>query len=193
MSLVIGFKEWSVICDALGTGRQQLILRKGGIHEGRDGFAFRHSAFFLFPTRFHATTDEIREGLVDLMVEWQPGELLEITHHVEVLSAVTVTDWNALQKLEPYHIYTEKTIRDRFDWEGKGMSSGSIHVALVRIRELSTPWSFPYETKYGGCRSWIDLPSPPSDWFENSKKVVDDDSFSEMSNRYLAIVGAAQA
>jgi hypothetical protein len=49
----VGFKEWALVCEALGTGRQSIILRKGGIAEGRDGFSFQHREFFLFPTFFH--------------------------------------------------------------------------------------------------------------------------------------------
>ncbi len=49
----IAFKEWALVCNALGRGDQSLILRKGGIAEGRDGFRFKHDAFFLFPTLFH--------------------------------------------------------------------------------------------------------------------------------------------
>jgi hypothetical protein len=48
-----GFKEWSLVCDALGAGAQSVILRKGGIHEGRGGFWWKHDRFFLFPTHFH--------------------------------------------------------------------------------------------------------------------------------------------
>jgi len=41
----IGFKEWAFICDALTQGVQSLILRKGGIHEGRGGFEFKNPPF----------------------------------------------------------------------------------------------------------------------------------------------------
>lgn len=51
------------------------------------------------------------------MPEWQPGEIVSITHRVEVTSAVTLTEWAEVEALFPLHIYTEKTIRDRFDWE----------------------------------------------------------------------------
>jgi len=51
---MIAFKEWDVVCNAIGAGRQTVILRKGGIHEGREGFAWEHEEFVLFPTRFHA-------------------------------------------------------------------------------------------------------------------------------------------
>ncbi len=155
---MIGFKEWQAVCDALGSGRQSVILRKGGIHEGRAGFSFAHDSFFLFPTRFHATGDQIREAFVEAMPEWQNGDLITITQHVEVTGAVTLTDWSEVAALAPLHIYAERTVRDRFDWEGKGMAAGSIHVAYVKVRKLAEPWVFPYETKYGGCRSWVNLP-----------------------------------
>ncbi len=168
-----GFKEWQVVCDALASGRQSIILRKGGIHEGRQGFSFAHESFFLFPTRFHALADQVREGEVKVLPEWQPGDALRITHHAEALWAVTLTDWAKVAALEPHHIYSEKTVRDRFDWEGKGMASGSIHVALVRVTELAQAWEFPYEAAFGGCRSWITLPEPPAQWASSTRPVHD--------------------
>ena len=56
----IGFKEWSLVCNALGHGTQSVILRKGGIAEGREGFSFRHREFFLFPTFFHEQIAKVR-------------------------------------------------------------------------------------------------------------------------------------
>jgi hypothetical protein len=177
MEETMGFKEWQVVCDALASGRQALILRKGGIHEGRQGFSFAHDRFFLFPTRFHAQADQVREGEVKVMPEWQPGEIVHITHHAEAVRAVTLTDWESVQALEPYHIYSKNTVRDRFDWEGKGMVTGSIHVAAVRIRQLAVPWEIPYEPGFGGCRSWIKLPEPPAGWLESAIPVLDPVAF----------------
>ena len=169
----IGFKEWQVVCDALASGRQSLILRKGGIHEGRQGFSFAHESFLLFPTRFQALPEQVREGEVKTMPEWLPGDTIRITHHAEALWAITLTDWEKVSALETHHIYSEKTVRDRFDWEGKGMASGSIHVALVRVTELAQPWEFPYVPAFGGCRSWITLPEPPADWQIGARPVLD--------------------
>lgn len=177
----IGFKEWQVVCDALASGRQSILLRKGGIHEGRKGFSFAHESFFLFPTRFHALSDQVREGEVKVMPEWQMGEPITITHHAEAQWAVTLTDWDKVSVLEPLHIYSEPTVRDRFDWEGKGMASGSIHVALIRVRKLAQPWTFPYEAGFGGCRSWINLPDAPADCLESATPVLDDSAFSALS------------
>ena len=180
MSAAIGFKEWQVVCDALASGRQSILLRKGGIHEGRQGFSFAHESFFIFPTRFHALAEQVREGEVKVMPEWQPGDVIRITHHAEARWAVTLTDWEKITALEPLHIYSEQTVRDRFDWEDKGMTSGSIHLALVRVCELATPWEFPYEAKYGGCRSWVNLPEPPADWRETARPVLDDEAFAAL-------------
>ena len=52
-NMSVAFKEWAIVCEAIGSGRQSIMLRKGGIAEGRDGFAFKHREFFLFPTWFH--------------------------------------------------------------------------------------------------------------------------------------------
>jgi hypothetical protein len=183
MSTPIGFKEWQIVCDALASGRQSILLRKGGIHEGRQGFSFAHEAFFLFPTRFHVLADQVREGEVKVMPEWQPGDTIRITHHAEASWAITLTDWEDVKGLEPLQIYSEHTVRDRFDWEGKGMASGSIHLALVRIRELSTPWEFPYEARYGGCRSWVNLPDPPEGWREAARPVLGDEAFAALEKK----------
>ncbi|MFT4176592.1 MAG: DUF1802 family protein [Luteolibacter sp.] len=180
----MSFKEWQVVCDALASGRQAILLRKGGIHEGRAGFSFAHESFFLFPTRFHADSTQVREGSVQVLPEWKAGDPIRITHHAEALWAITLTDWEKVAALEPFHIYSEKTVKDRFDWEGKGMASGSIHVALVRVRELAQPLEFPYEPKYGGCRSWVKIPAPTDPtWLETAKPVLGDDILSTLHDR----------
>src|SRR2546430_16918150 len=35
LPICIGFKEWTLVCEALGRGVQGIIIRKGGIAEGR--------------------------------------------------------------------------------------------------------------------------------------------------------------
>lgn len=177
MDQPIGFKEWQVVCDALASGRQTILLRKGGIHEGRQGFSFAHESFFLFPTRFHAQSGQVREGEVKVMPEWQPGDEIVITHHAAAEWAITLTDWSQVQALNALHIYSDSTVRERYDWEGKGMCSGSIHVALIRIRKLATPWVFPYEKSYGGCRSWVTLPDAPQEALVSTTPVISDQDF----------------
>src|SRR5687768_3845167 len=43
--LHVALKEWATVCTALETGRQILLLRKGGIHETGGQFELEHSRF----------------------------------------------------------------------------------------------------------------------------------------------------
>ncbi len=60
------FKEWEAIVEALGHGAQIVILRKGGIAEGRTGFQAKHPKFWLFPTGYHQQWEKTKPGLAPL-------------------------------------------------------------------------------------------------------------------------------
>ncbi len=155
---MIAFKEWNCVCDALAQGTQTVIIRKGGIHEGREGFSFAHEKFHLFPTRFHASADQLKPDVVTVaQTEWQIGDLITITHWCEAEWARTFTDWEEIMSFHDHHIYSEKTVRERFDWQGKGMNSGSLHIAKVRVHQHPTPIEFSYASRHGGCRSWVEI------------------------------------
>lgn len=184
MSSSVGFKEWEAVCDALRTGRQSILLRKGGIHEGREGFSFKHSSFYLFPTKFHAQLEHIREPAVVSGGEWEVGDELSIELYCQATCAITLRDWSEVEKLFPLHIFSEATLRERFYWEGKGMAKGSIHVALVRTYRLNKPIPMKYEKRHAGCRSWIELPIPPPDLFSGAAPAVSDDRFMALEERF---------
>ena len=151
----VGFKEWGIVCQALGEGRQSVILRKGGIAEGRGGFAFRHREFFLFPTLFHEQIEKtrVKETSVPQVDESQ----VELRFFAKAENVWRVESWAAAAALEPFHVLRESVVRERFDDErGSG-----IHVALVRVFRCEPIWILPNEKSYGGCRSWVDLPEAP--------------------------------
>ena len=98
----VGFKEWALVCEALGRGEQSIILRKGGIAEGRDGFAFKHREFFLFPTFFHEQVEKIAASRRELPKQ-RDGEI-EIRFFAQVEHAATITVVGSRRALEPFHI-----------------------------------------------------------------------------------------
>lgn len=153
----VGFKEWALVCEALGRGEQSILLRKGGIAEGRDGFAFKHAEFFLFPTLFHEQLAKTRIAAADIP-EQRRGEI-EIRWFARVDRSVSITEWEQAQALQPQHILREEVVRERFDYGG----AAAIHVAFLRVFRLRSRWIFPDEPRYGGCRSWVNLPIPPAD------------------------------
>ena len=153
----IGFKEWALVCEALGEGRQSVILRKGGIAEGRDGFRFRYPEFFLFPTFFHEQLDHTR--LANATLPLQPPNEIEIRFFAKVEATRVIKDWETARALEPLHILQESVVRERFVYD----DAPGLHVAFVRVFRLDTVWRFPDARAYGGCRSWVELPEPPND------------------------------
>ena len=68
-----------------------------------------------------------------------------------------LTDWDAVSELADRHVYAEHLVRERFDWEGKGMQSGCINVAYVKTEVLVEPLEVCYSKSHGGCRSWIEI------------------------------------
>ncbi len=152
----VGFKEWALVCDALGEGKQSVIIRKGGLAEGRDGFAFRHRQFFLFPTFFHEQLSHVRLPNA-VLPESGPNEI-EIRYFAQVKRSRIVTDWNEVRELEPYHIWREEVVRERFEYD----DAPGVHVAFVEVFRLEPVWRFPDSKSYGGCRSWVELPEPPA-------------------------------
>ena len=149
------FKEWSLVCQALAEGRQSLILRKGGIAEGRAGFQWKHDSFALFPTHFHEQNQHLR-GLQSL--EMPAVDLAN--HTISLIATIefktVLTDWEKVEALAPFHNWTEETIRDRFDYTGDRAMS----VAILRVSRLQEPFTFPDARQYGGCRSWVEIPAP---------------------------------
>ena len=151
----VGFKEWALVCDAIGRGEQTVILRKGGIAEGRDGFAFRHREFFLMPTFFHEQIGKTRltNAKIPAAIE---GEIA-LRYFVEIERMEFLATWEEVEALEPLHILTREVVRERFEY---GEPHG-LHVAWVKASTLEPPWIIADSKSYAGCRSWVELPDLP--------------------------------
>jgi len=153
MNTSLAFKEWAVVCEAIGSGRQSVILRKGGIAEGRDGFAFKHREFFLFPTWFHEQLEKtVLPSGTDLPLPLD-GEI-EIRHAVKLEWSRLVTDPSRLSALSDFHILRDSVVDERFRYDG----TPGIHVGFVRGFVLETPRRLPMQKNFGGCRSWLEIP-----------------------------------
>jgi hypothetical protein len=149
----IGFKEWALVCQALGRGKQSIILRKGGIGERRNGFSFQHDEFFLFPTFFHEQVAKVRTGERSLPTS---NGMVMVRFYAKVERALRIDSLGIAALLAPLHIISADTVRERFNYGRSGLN-----VAFVRIFELAQPWVFSEERRFGGCRSWIELPDAP--------------------------------
>ena len=152
------FKEWAIICDTLGAGGQSIILRKGGIHEGRDGFSFKNPEFFLFPTLFHEQIARTSLPPTTPIPAGEPG-LIGIAQFARVEWTATITSLEMALALRPFHVWNDEVVRERFHYD----EAPGIHLAFLRVYRCEPKWVFPEEAKYGGCRSWVTIPDAPAD------------------------------
>jgi hypothetical protein len=171
LPMSIGFKEWTLVCDALGRGVQSIIIRKGGIAEGRAGFRFQHPEFFLFPTLFHEQVAKLKLPAGTCLPAQRADGLQEIALRARVDWTEDVKDLDVVRRLAPFHIWQDSEIEKRFHYDEEKGKPG-VSVAFVRIERLIEPFVFPDSPKFGGCRSWIELPEPPAG--VEYKSVLDD-------------------
>jgi len=150
------FKEWALVCEALGSGGQSIVLRKGGIAEGREGFRFHHPEFFLFPTLFH---EQLAKTILPPETAMPAGNgRIRINYWARVEWTARIENLETARKLASFHIWKESVVEERFRYDEKP----GLHLAFLRVYRLDAPWDFPDAPAYGGCRSWVKLPEPPS-------------------------------
>ncbi len=176
--MTVGYKEWSLVCEALGAGVQTVLLRKGGIAEGGDGFAFSHPRFHLFPTLFHQQEEQVRWSPLQEEVRGDDGSWL-IRYEAEVVATAVLTDWEKVRALQPFHIWNESVVKERFEYQGRYL----IHAALVRIRKREQIMRVAETSGMRGCRSWVDYSLEDDAFTEKSSPVLSDEEFEGRQNR----------
>jgi hypothetical protein len=151
------FKDWMVVVDALGRGDQILILRKGGISEGKGGFTIAHKMFLLYPTLYHQQRELVipsaQSRYDEIAPDFPPKETVRIECVAEVIEWREVASLEIAHRLRDQHIWLDQVIEDRFEW---GRDQKIFAIAL-RISRLTAPVEFPMREEYGGCKSWIEF------------------------------------
>ncbi len=150
------FKEWAAICRALAVGRQDVILRKGGIAEPGGGFQVECRSFLLLPTFVHqgpeALIPEARDLLVDIDVDRPPSGSVVFTHAATVLAATRIISASGLDRFRGRHVWSDAVVAERFHrWREE------LHVLEVAVSRLAAPLVLPWHDDYGGCKSWVTL------------------------------------
>lgn len=155
--LQIALKEWASVCSALESGRQVILLRKGGIQEWAGGFEIESRQFLLFPTYLHQNPQMLKpEDGRDLQAaNTEPAQVI-------LSSAGVITDIVRLQTraqmdaLDSEHIWTAPLIDMRFNYRPEN----PLYLLLVRTYRLNTPIVIDNIPAYAGCKSWVPLSEP---------------------------------
>ena len=171
-------KEWGAVVNALAEGDQTVIFRKGGLKDGKGGFKLESRQFGLFPTVYHpkeldgTVSTEASKKFVDAKVpDMKRGEEVPISVVAEVTGAWVTHDASVLDALSDHHVWSRDVLESRLSWK----PDTPITVLELRAKKLPAPRVHalpPDLEKYGGCKSWIDLP------FSVSSDDYDDDALS---------------
>lgn len=183
-----GFKEWALVCDLLTQGKQALILRKGGIHEGRGGFEWKHRGFFLFPTWFHTQAEKLNGHLEQ--TSFPPEEertSVDVDGYATLEQVWKVTEWEKVASISHLHAWKEEVVRERFVYD----EESCLHIALVRAWRLPRRWSFPYSKSYGGCRSWVSLPEEGLALLSAAVPAMAEDAWQRTRDELVELLGPA--
>ncbi|WP_254507396.1 DUF1802 family protein [Anatilimnocola floriformis] len=155
----IALKEWAVICRALETGRQTLLLRKGGIAEGPGGFRAEHERFWLYPTQFHQGAEQLQPEFAPLLgdvgqLQGANGQIV-VRAFAEVKRVEYLTSLKQVLALSGLHGWTDDVVRQRFDYKRPGLYLFVLRIFLARQATLVTE-----SVTMAGCKSWVELPQP---------------------------------
>ncbi|GBD35014.1 hypothetical protein HRbin36_00118 [bacterium HR36] len=153
-------KEWAAVCRALETGRQIILLRKGGIHERGGVFRAEHHEFWLYPTFEHQSRAQLLEEAWPWLDE-APHHFPKSQGQIPFQLYAQVTAVKELASLEEalalrgFHVWTEEVVRQRFDYRRPGLS-----LLVLRVYRLPQAHWLPDLPRYAGCRSWVELEHP---------------------------------
>jgi len=179
-------KEWDVVCEALGSGRQVIVLRKGGIAEGTGGLRFEHTEFALLPTFFHQQAERVVPD-ADFSARQAGAEgerdAVEIRHAATLVWHKVITDRAMLAKLRSFHILSAEEVEARFDQK----PAPGVQVALLRVYRLDPPQRVAWQKSFGGCRSWAEMEADLESCSRVS--VLSDERFAELERELRAILG----
>lgn len=152
----MAFKEWAGVCEALAAGQQSIVLRKGGIAEGARGFVPEHPRFWLYPTHLHEGEQGLRLSPDPDRSRTSPRlDVVEIRTLVATGPIWWVDRLEVLDRLEPFHVWTEETVHKRFHYRKPGL-----WVLGVRVYRQDEPFAVPITAEHAGCKTWVPLDPP---------------------------------
>ncbi|HEV3235356.1 MAG TPA: DUF1802 family protein [Gemmataceae bacterium] len=174
------FKEWAVICQALASGRQAVIIRKGGISEKDGTFQVDHQRFWLYPTYAHQQREGIKPEaephLEEVLAKRPLQGKVRLSHFAEVGAVYLVTDHYDAAKLAALHLWSDATVGARFHNRQPGLV-----VIAVRLFQAKNAIEIVETPAMAGCKSWVELEKGLST--EGAKPVLNDISFHEVLNK----------
>jgi hypothetical protein len=187
-TLTVALKEWASVCRALETGRQLVLLRKGGIYESAGEFEVEHPRFVLFPTYLHQNLAMLKP---DAHAGFEPRAAepaqVALSTAGEVTDVVQLASRAQMRELDAEHVWTEPLIDMRFTYRPEN----PLYLVLVRAYRLSEPVTVGNTPAYAGCKSWVPLGRDIVT--ADAQPVLDDTRYEQRRRHILETIAAAPA
>lgn len=197
---MFALKEWSIICKALEDGNQTILLRKGGILEYKKGFEISQKSFLLFPTLEHQDAQYLQSKYLqtyESILRNNKSQYLQNSTNTLRIGARIVAiqefhDHEKLPELEKYHIWNEKYVNMRMNYNPKK----PMNALLLRVYKLLHPISIDVKPEWAGCKSWIDIGrvgkysnqfGSITELFDQNDPVIKDKEFQKICDNFMEI------
>ena len=174
-----------MVVEALGTGAQILLLRKGGIKDPGGAFRVQHREFLLYPTWEHQEESLVRPEFRERFkaAAYPPADSSCVTFrfYAGVGYEAPVKEASRLAGLEKYHVWEPGFFPKRLAYRPEE----PMLALVLRVYRLPKPVHLPVEPAYAGCRSWVPLAQPVP--VEGAEPLLDNrkfrDAIEEISSR----------
>ena len=177
----------SMLIAALASGRQLVLIRKGGLIEPGTGFELVSPSFVFYPTFEHQTVSYVRPefqaSFERNLADRAPQGSVRVSLFGIATASAQVTDPSIVPKLSPFHIYNDAFLSQRLKWQPEM----PLVIAVIRAYRLPTV-DLPVAPHYAGCKSWVDLDSPVS--LEGATPVLADAAFEAQARQMTGLLHA---
>lgn len=159
------FKEWALVCEAMASGKQTVLIRKGGIREEDGVFRVDDDEFFLMPTYDHQSAKLLKPEFVPeldrIVAAGHNPRNMTIAAYAVVDTVAVIEDEERLRMLDAEHVWNDEYLRLRLDFN----PYDPLYVLLLRVYRLTEATTLPMRLDYAGCKSWVTLNQPISTAF----------------------------
>lgn len=150
-------KEWAIACEAMKSGEQIVLIRKGGIREEEGTFRVADPEFFLMPTYEHQHPRLLQPTYAEKLREIQSAgfdpRTVTLDAYAVVDTVIVAPNEERVQALSGEHIWNEQYVKERFDFN----PYDPLYVLLLRVYNLPQKTTLEMRPEYGGCKSWVTL------------------------------------
>ncbi len=153
-TLSVALKEWHLVIQALLSGQQTVLLRKGGILEANNEFELEHQNFLLYPTFVHQQLNGIKPQWRDRVQQaaQEPDEIL-IEAYATARHIFEVPSRAAMDQLHDLHVWDAPLLDMRFNYRPEK----PLYLVVLQAYKLPVPVKIAGNIAYAGCKSWVPL------------------------------------